>query len=183
MTRGDREAMVRKPVKPFAQVVADVGRYPEDAFHFVREALNFAVEKIHGPSTPQQLALYELLDQKSIDLHELVEAYELGNLSPQFARAIEAAGGIDTLNRHVSGVELSWAIREYALRRWGRLARIVLRRWNIRETLDFGRIVFAMVESGYMQKQPHDSLGDFRNVFDFREAFDEAYRIPCDTEE
>jgi len=84
--------MVRKPVKPFAQVVADAGRYPEDAFHFIREALNFAVEKIHGPSTPQQLALYELLDQKSIDLHELVEAYERGNLSPQFARAIGFAG-------------------------------------------------------------------------------------------
>jgi uncharacterized repeat protein (TIGR04138 family) len=175
--------MVRKPVKPFAQVVADAGRYPEDAFHFVREALNFAVEKIHGPSTPQQIALYELLDQKSIDLHELVEAYECGSLSPQFARAIEAAGGIDTLNRHVSGVELSWAVREYALDRWGRLARIVLHRWNVRETLDFGRIVFAMVENGYMQKQPHDSIDDFRNVFDFREAFDDAYHIPCDAEE
>jgi uncharacterized repeat protein (TIGR04138 family) len=175
--------MAKKPVKPFAQVVEDTGRYPEDAFHFVREALSFAVEKIHGPSTPQQLALYELLDQKSIDLHELVEEYEQGNLSPQFARAIEAAGGIDTLNRHVSGVELSWAVRDYALRRWGRLARIVLDRWHIRETLDFGRIVFAMVENGYMQKQPHDSIDDFRNVFDFREAFDGAYRISCDREE
>jgi uncharacterized repeat protein (TIGR04138 family) len=40
-----------------------------------------------------------------------------------------------------------------------------------------------MVESGYMQKQPHDTIDDFRNVFDFREAFDDAYHIPCDAEE
>src|SRR5262245_60499400 len=45
-------------------------------------------------------------------------------------------------NRHVSGQQLCEGIREYALRRWGLMARAVLTRWNITSTLDFGRIVF-----------------------------------------
>jgi outer membrane receptor protein involved in Fe transport len=44
-------------------------------------------------------------------------------------------------------------------------------------TYDFGRIVFAMVESGLMQKTDDDSIEDFRNVYDFKTAFDAGYRI------
>jgi uncharacterized repeat protein (TIGR04138 family) len=168
--------MSAKPVKPLSELVAELGRYPEEAFHFLRDGLSHAVEQVHGPSTPAQLALYELLESKEIELQELIDGYEAGQLSPRLTQAIEAAGGIDCFNRHVSGQQLSWGLRDYALQRWGLMARTVLARWGIRETLDFGRIVFAMVENGYMQKQPHDSLDDFRNVFDFREAFDEAYQ-------
>ena len=58
------------------------------------------------------------------------------------------------------------------------LARTVLARWNIRRTYDFGRIVFAMVDNGLMQKTEEDSIEDFRDVFDFKHAFGEhAYRI------
>lgn len=37
--------------------------------------------------------------------------------------------------------------------------------------MDFGKIVFAMVESGIMHKTPEDNIEDFRDVFDFDEAF------------
>jgi uncharacterized repeat protein (TIGR04138 family) len=57
------------------------------------------------------------------------------------------------------------------------LARTVLVRWNVTSTYDFGRIVFAMVDSGLMQKTDDDSIEDFRNVYDFKTAFDAAYRI------
>lgn len=172
--------MVSKPRKSMQEIVEELGRYPEHAFQFVREGLNFAVEKIHGPSTPAQMALYELLDQKDIELQDLIDGYETGQLSSQLTRAIDAAGGIEQFNRHVSGQELSWGLRDYALDRWGLMARTALRRWGIKETADFGRIVFAMVDNGYMQKQPHDSLDDFRNVFDFEEAFDASYHVPTD---
>ena len=82
-------------------------------------------------------------------------------------------------NRHVSGPDLCEGLRELALSQWGRLARTVLRRWNITTTADFGRIVFAMVEAGLMQKTEEDSLEDFRNVFDFRTALENEYQIPC----
>ena len=82
-------------------------------------------------------------------------------------------------SRHVSGRELSQGLREFALLQWGMLAGTVLRRWNILRTDDFGRIVFAMVDSGMMKKTDQDSIEDFRNVFDFRSAFEEGYRIEC----
>ena len=82
-------------------------------------------------------------------------------------------------NRHVSGQNLCDGLRELALNQWGRLARTVLRRWNITCTLDFGRIVFAMVDAGLMQKTDEDTLEDFRNVFDFRAALENEYQIAC----
>jgi uncharacterized repeat protein (TIGR04138 family) len=80
---------------------------------------------------------------------------------------------------HVTGQDLCEGLREFALAEWGRLARTVLRRWNITSTLDFGRIVFAMVDGGLMQKTEEDSVEDFRNVYDFRNAFESDYQIPC----
>ena len=82
-------------------------------------------------------------------------------------------------SRHVSGADLCEGLREMALSQWGRMARTVLRRWNITTTLDFGRIVFAMVEAGLMQKTDDDSLEDFRNVFEFRTALENEYQIAC----
>ena len=82
-------------------------------------------------------------------------------------------------NRHVSGPDLCEGLRELAIAQWGRMARTVLRRWNITSTLDFGRIVFAMVEGGLMQKTDDDTLEDFRNVYDFRAALENEYQISC----
>jgi uncharacterized repeat protein (TIGR04138 family) len=82
-------------------------------------------------------------------------------------------------SRHVTGQDLCEVLREVALAEWGRLARTVLRRWNVTSTLDFGRMVFAMVEAGLMQKTDEDSIEDFRNVYDFRSAFEGEYQIPC----
>lgn len=82
-------------------------------------------------------------------------------------------------SRHVSGQELCRGLRDYALLQWGMLAQTVLRRWNITTTLDFGRIVYALVNNGFMQKREEDSVEDFRNVFDFTAAFESGYRIEC----
>lgn len=91
------------------------------------------------------------------------------------ADAAAAAGGAV---QHVSGQQLCHGLREYALAQWGLLARAVLRRWNITTTLDFGQIVFAMIEAGQFQKTEDDRLDDFRDVFDFRTAFESSgYRI------
>ncbi len=80
-------------------------------------------------------------------------------------------------SRHVSGRDLCEGLREFALQQWGLMARTVLTRWNIRKTYDFGRIVFALVESNWMQKTDDDTIEDFREVYDFAAAFDGGYRI------
>jgi len=81
--------------------------------------------------------------------------------------------------RHVSGQQLCEGLRELAVARWGMLARTVLRHWNISSTLDFGRIVFALIDRGQMQRTDDDTVEDFRNVYDFRGAFESGYRIPA----
>jgi uncharacterized repeat protein (TIGR04138 family) len=80
--------------------------------------------------------------------------------------------------RHVSGQQLCDGIRIFALNQYGMLAGTVLRHWNIQSTLDFGRIVFALIEAGQMQRTDDDTIEDFRNVYDFRAAFESEYRIP-----
>ncbi|MCC5831312.1 MAG: hypothetical protein JJU36_17880 [Phycisphaeraceae bacterium] len=74
-------------------------------------------------------------------------------------------------SRHVSGRQLCWGLRDFALQEYGLLARTVLKRWNIRNTRDFGRMVFALIEAGRLQKTDEDRLSDFEDVFDFATAF------------
>ncbi len=79
--------------------------------------------------------------------------------------------------RHITGPELLEGIREYALEQFGPMSRTVLNYWGIFKTVDFGKIVFALVEVGILRKQPEDKLEDFENVYDFKEAFDRGYKI------
>lgn len=74
-------------------------------------------------------------------------------------------------SRHVTGQELCHGLRDYALQQYGLLARAVLKHWHINHCDDFGRIVFALVDSGIMHKTQDDSVDDFTGVFDFAEAF------------
>jgi uncharacterized repeat protein (TIGR04138 family) len=78
---------------------------------------------------------------------------------------------------HVGGKELCHGLRELALAQWGLMARTVLARWHITTTLDFGRLVFAMVQFNLLQKTDQDRLDDFENVFDFRTAFETNFKI------
>ncbi len=79
--------------------------------------------------------------------------------------------------RHVSGQQLCIGLRDYAIRRYGMLARTVLDRWSVRKTDDFGKIVFAMIDAGVMRKSDDDSLTDFQDVYEFDEAFNGAETI------
>lgn len=108
------------------------GKFPPEAFQFVREGLSHTVSMIHGQHP--ELA--------SDDSH------------------------------HVSGGQLCLGLRDYAVDRYGRLAKTVLRRWSIRGTADFGKIVFAMIDLGLMRKTDEDRFEDFVDVYDFDEAFE-----------
>ena len=74
--------------------------------------------------------------------------------------------------RHVSGRDLLYGISEHALDRFGPLARSVLEHWGIRETRDFGEIVFRLIEEKKMRKTEDDRIEDFVDVFDLDEELD-----------
>ena len=80
-------------------------------------------------------------------------------------------------DHHVTGRQLCEGLRQFALLQWGMMAKTVLARWNIQSTMDFGWIVFALVDNGMLSKTAHDTLDDFRGVYDFRKAFEADFKI------
>lgn len=76
--------------------------------------------------------------------------------------------------RHVSGQELLLGMRAFALKEFGPLAKRVLNEHGIYECLDFGHVVFNLVEVGLLGKTEEDSIEDFSDGYDF----DEAFRLP-----
>lgn len=99
-----------------------------------------------------------------------------GFLHEGLARAVRHFHGEEAVEhrpRHVTGQQLCWALRDEAVERWGQLARTVLGRWHIRQTLDFGNMVYLLVDNNLMQKTDEDSVEDFRDVFNFDAAFGE----------
>lgn len=92
------------------------------------------------------------------------------------ARAVYGADAEDDdgADRHVNGAQLCLGLREFAVQRYGLLARTVLSRWNIRATDDFGRIVFGLIDAGLLRKGEADRPEDFEGVYEFDEAFGRA---------
>ncbi|HJP33865.1 MAG TPA: Minf_1886 family protein [Candidatus Latescibacteria bacterium] len=74
--------------------------------------------------------------------------------------------------RHVSGRDLLYGISEYALDQFGPLTRTVFDHWGIRETRDFGEIVFNLVNDNLMSTTDDDRIEDFVDVFNFDEELD-----------
>lgn len=72
---------------------------------------------------------------------------------------------------HVTGQELLWGIKEYALERFGGMSKTVFEHWGIKITEDFGEIVFNMVKENMLYKTESDSKEDFKGVYDFTDAF------------
>ncbi len=131
----------------------------------------------HGNTTrpTRPISVDELASRVGVyptEAYEFVQRglhYTVAQLHGEAKRAVKE-------NRHVSGQQLSLGLREYALMHWGGMARAVLAKWHITTTFDFGRIVFAMVEAGILNKTDEDHLEDFRNVYDFA-ALEAGYRI------
>src|ERR671919_1932787 len=73
--------------------------------------------------------------------------------------------------RHVSGPELLDGVRQYALKEFGPMVMTVFDSWGIRASEDIGHMVFNLIGAGIFGKTEEDSIGDFKNVYDFEEAF------------
>ena len=137
------------PQKAFLDLLRQDRRYKAEAYQFVWEALNFAQEKL-----------------------------KLGkpHLSEPAGSAGEPAGTAKP-ERHVTGQELCQAIRQYALRQYGLMAKTVLNSWGVYRTGDFGEIVFNLIRIGHMRKTKDDRREDFDNVYEFDAALEQEFRI------
>ena len=73
--------------------------------------------------------------------------------------------------RHVTGPELLDGVRQYALKEFGPMVMTVFDSWGIHSCEDIGHMVFNLIAAGVFGKTEEDSIGDFKNVYDFKEAF------------
>ena len=73
--------------------------------------------------------------------------------------------------RHVNGGQLCAGLRDFAILRYGLLARTVLSSWNINTTEDFGRLVFSLIDLGILRRNDDDCFEDFIDVYGFNESF------------
>jgi len=79
--------------------------------------------------------------------------------------------------RHVDGQSLCDALRQVALKKWGRLAKLVLNSWGVKTTRDFGELVYLMVDNDWISAQPADSIDDFNDIYDFKMVFKEQFKF------
>jgi uncharacterized repeat protein (TIGR04138 family) len=77
--------------------------------------------------------------------------------------------------QHVAGKELVEGLRGYASEKFGPMAITVLEEWNIRSCQDVGEIVFNLIAHNLASKTDSDSREDFKNGFDFFEAFSKPF--------
>ena len=73
--------------------------------------------------------------------------------------------------RHVTGPELLDGVRRYALKEFGPMVMTVFDSWGIHSCEDIGHMVFNLIAAGVFGKTEEDSIKDFKNVYNFEEAF------------
>ena len=57
------------------------------------------------------------------------------------------------------------------------MAKTVLNSWGLKETLDFGEVVYNLIDIGMMRKSESDSKEDFAGVYDFDSVFVDDFDI------
>ena len=136
---------------PLFDLMEQDGRYKSEAYEFIRMALAFA---------------HDVMERGSMTTEELAELSK------------DATSDDDIPEEaHLTGQELCEAIRRLALLQFGFMTKTVLNSWGIHETLDFGELVYNMIEAGLMKKSKTDSKSDFADVYDFTTAFVESFEI------
>lgn len=112
-----------------------------------------------------------------------VEAYAFLRDALDYTIKLRKKSSKDDAQRHVSGQELLEGVRQYAIKEFGPMVMTVFTYWGLRKCEDVGNIVFNLIEEGIFGKSDHDSLADFKEGYDFREAFVEPFLPPGSTKQ
>jgi uncharacterized repeat protein (TIGR04138 family) len=105
----------------------------------------------------------------------LFEAYT--HTQKMFGRSAEPTRELAPAENHVSGQELCAGAVDLAKREFGRMARVVFRRWGINQTDDVGEIVFNLIDANLLSKQDSDKRSDFHALFDLDDVLLNKYEI------
>ena len=103
------------------------------------------------------------------------EAFRFLFESLDHAVRLAGKGEAEGTERHVTGQEVLAGMRACAEDVFGPLAGFVWRSWGVRESMDWGRIVFLLVDEGLLKRQDEDRIDDFASNFDFDEVFERSY--------
>jgi uncharacterized repeat protein (TIGR04138 family) len=79
--------------------------------------------------------------------------------------------GREALPKHVSAAQLLDGVRLFALKEFGPMVLTVFHYWNVRSCEDLGYVVFNMIRKEILGKNDSDSLDQFRDGYNFHEAF------------
>ncbi len=104
----------------------------------------------------------------------LAHTVEMVHGNPEDQTMLEL--GLTDESRHVCGRELCIGLRDYAIERYGMMAKAALNKWGIHETIDFGNIIFAMVDYDLMRTTKDDCIEDFDDVYSFDDVFSDPAR-------
>ena len=132
----------------------------------------------------EQTAREEVLQQlaDTIDVGELLltarrraPAYKLEAFHWVLTEGIEFTlkqhlGLPESQRRHLSGREIVQGLAQLAREQFGPLAREVWAQWGIRQTRDWGEVVYALIAVGLLHKSEQDRIEDFDNVFDINQT-------------
>lgn len=149
---------------PLIQLLCEDRRYKLEAYQFVRQGLAYAQEVlgmgVESSAAPQP-GQTPRKPKKTSKKKEAIAGQ---------AQAADSAAPRQQVIRHVTGQDLSHALRRYAHDQYGLLAKPVLKSWGIQATADFGEIVYNLIKIGEMTKSEADRREDFDNVYDFQQA-------------
>jgi uncharacterized repeat protein (TIGR04138 family) len=154
---------------------------PVDPLH--RSFLSSRNPAVSQSMTPDIHPLIKLLCE---DRRYKLEAYQFVRSGLEYAQDVLELGRHEETTlpegevrqvRHVTGQDLSHALRLYAHDQYGFMAKLVLAGWGIHSTSDFGEIVYNLIKIGEMTKSPEDRREDFDQVFDFDQALVQDFVI------
>ncbi len=131
-------------------------------------------DKSFDPDHPGEINIEKVIAD---DGRYRMEAF--GFLHEGLARAVQTVYGQEESQAggHVSGQQLCLSLRDLACERYGLMAPAVLRRWGVHESVDFGNMVYLLIQHGLMRKTEEDSVEDFREVFHLDRDFDTSEEI------
>lgn len=79
-------------------------------------------------------------------------------------------------HNHVSGNELLEGLRDFTIKEFGPMGKMVLNEWGVTCCKDFGNIVFHLVEYGVLGRNENDRLEDFAEIWSFDEVFEKPFQ-------
>ena len=85
------------------------------------------------------------------------------------------------IDQHVSGAELLRGVYDLAIREFGMMAPVVVKRWGIRTTDDIGRMVFNLIKVELLSKSDRDAPEDFHDLFDLQQTLTEGFEFSLES--